>query len=80
VAYVPADSDNRLLAVVAGVRFFQPLRLSFHCMSCSQTPSTISELSMANGFLPPGASDIVQEQVSRLVQELWAKVGDGMKG
>ncbi|HEY7297396.1 MAG TPA: YhjD/YihY/BrkB family envelope integrity protein [Xanthobacteraceae bacterium] len=42
------------------------------------TPSTINQhLSLANGLLPSDATDIVQEQVNRLVQKGNAKLGFG---
>src|SRR6516165_4402820 len=80
-------SDDRLLAVAAGVVFYALLAL-FPAITALvslyglfATPSTISQhLSVANGVLPSGATDIVQEQVNRLVQKGNAKLGFGFIG
>jgi membrane protein len=77
-------SDDRLLAVAAGVVFYGLLAL-FPAITALvslyglfATPSTISQhLSLANGLLPSGATEIVQEQVNRLVQKGNAKLGFG---
>src|SRR5215470_12668421 len=77
-------SDDRLLAVAAGVVFYGLLAL-FPAITALVSlyglfamPSTISQhLTTVNGFLPSGATDIVQEQVNRLVQKGNAKLGFG---
>ena len=77
-------SDDRLLAVAAGVVFYGLLAL-FPAITALVSlyglfaaPSTISQhLTTVNGFLPSGATDIVQEQVSRLVQKGNTKLGFG---
>jgi membrane protein len=80
-------NDDRLLAVAAGVVFYGLLAL-FPAITALvslyglfATPSTISQhFSAANGLLPSGAMDIVQEQVNRLVQKGNAKLGFGFVG
>ena len=77
-------SDDRLLAVAAGVVFYALLAL-FPAITALvslyglfATPSTINQhLSLANGLLPSGATDIVQEQVNRLVQKGNGRLGFG---
>jgi membrane protein len=68
-------SENRLLAVAAGVVFYGLLALfpaitalvSLYGLFAS--PATINEhVSIAAGLLPSGAFDIFQEQVNRIVQ------------
>ena len=77
-------SDDRLFAVAAGVVFYALLAL-FPAITALvslyglfATPSTINQhLSLANGLLPSGATDIVQEQVNRLVQKGNGRLGFG---
>jgi membrane protein len=77
-------NDDRLLAVAAGVVFYGILAL-FPAITALvslyglfATPATISQhLSLTNGLLPSGATDIVQEQVNRLVQKGNARLGFG---
>jgi len=77
-------NEDRLLAVAAGVVFYGLLAL-FPAITAIvslyglfATPSTIGEhLSLLAGFLPGGALDIVQEQVTRLVSKSDAKLGFG---
>jgi membrane protein len=80
-------NDDRLLAVAAGVVFygllaiFPAITALVSLYGLFATPSTISQhLSLTNGFLPSGATDIVHEQVSRLVQKGNAKLGFGFIG
>ena len=76
--------DDRLLAVAAGVVFYGILSL-FPAITAVvslyglfETPSTISQhLPLANGVLPAGATDIVHEQVNRLLQKGHTKLGFG---
>jgi membrane protein len=75
-------NEDRLLAVAAGVVFYGLLAL-FPAITAIvslyglfATPSAIGEhLSLLAGFLPGGAIDIVQEQVTRLVSKSDAKLG-----
>jgi membrane protein len=77
-------SEDRLLAVAAGVVFYGLLAL-FPAITALvslyglfATASAIGEhLSLLAGFLPTGAIDIIQEQVSRLVSKGDAKLGFG---
>jgi membrane protein len=75
-------SEDRLLAVAAGVVFYGLLALFpgitalVSLYGLFATPSTIGEhLSLLAGFLPGGAIDIIQEQVNRLVSKGDAKLG-----
>ena len=77
-------SEDRLLAVAAGVVFYGLLALFpgvtavVSLYGLFATPSTIGEhLSLLAGFLPGGAIDIIQEQVNRLVSKGDAKLGFG---
>ena len=71
-------SDDRLLAVAAGVALFPAITALVSLYGLFARPSTISEhLTTVNGFLPSGATDIVQEQVNRLVQKGNTKLGFG---
>src|SRR5436190_10392414 len=77
-------SEDRLLAVAAGVVFYGLLAL-FPAVTAVVSlyglfakASTINEhLSLLAGFLPAGAIDIVQEQVTRLVSKGDAKLSFG---
>ena len=77
-------SEDRLLAVAAGVVFYGLLAL-FPAVTAVVSlyglfanASTINEhLSLLAGFLPAGAIDIVQEQVNRLVSKGDAKLSFG---
>jgi membrane protein len=77
-------NEDRLLAVAAGVVFYGLLAL-FPAITAVVSlyglfakASTINEhLSLLAGFLPGGAMDIVQEQVSRLVSKGDAKLSFG---
>jgi membrane protein len=77
-------NDDRLLAVAAGVVFYALLAL-FPAITALvslyglfATPSTISQhLSLANGLLPAGVIDIVEEQVNRLVRRGSTQLGFG---
>ena len=77
-------SDDRLLAVAAGVVFYGLLAIfpavtafvSLYVLFAKA--STINEhLSLVGGFLPGGGVDIVQEQVNRLVSKGDAKLSFG---
>jgi membrane protein len=77
-------SEDRLLAVAAGVVFYGLLAM-FPAVTAFVSlyglfakASTVSEhLSVAAGFLPGGALDILQEQVNRLVSKGDAKLSFG---
>jgi membrane protein len=77
-------SDDRLLAVAAGVVFYGLLAI-FPAVTAFVSlyglfakASTINEhLSLVGGFLPSGGVDIVQEQVNRLVSKGDAKLSFG---
>src|SRR6516162_3159552 len=74
-------SDDRLLAVAAGVVFYGLLAL-FPAITALvslyglfATPSSISDhLSIAAGLLPTGAFDIFQEQVNRIIEKSGGKL------
>jgi membrane protein len=77
-------SEDRLLAVAAGVVFYGLLALFpgitalVSLYGLFAKASTINEhLSLVAGFLPGGAIDIVQEQVTRLVSKGDAKLSFG---
>src|SRR5436190_3168978 len=77
-------SEDRLLAVAAGVVFYGLLAM-FPAVTAFVSlyglfakASTINEhLSLVAGFLPGGGVDILQEQVNRLVSKGDAKLGFG---
>ena len=77
-------NDNRLLAVAGGVVFFSLLAI-FPAIAAFVSlygliadASTIdSHLSLAAGVLPPGAVDILHEQIMRLTAKGDAKLGLG---
>ena len=74
-------SEDRLLAVAAGVVFYGLLAL-FPAITALvslyglfATPSSISDhLSIAAGLLPTGAFDIFQEQVNRIIEKSGGKL------
>src|SRR5205823_10690460 len=77
-------NEDRLLAVGAGVVFYGLLALFpgitalVSLYGLFAKASTINEhLSLLGGFLPAGAIDIVQEQVTRLVSKGDAKLSFG---
>jgi membrane protein len=77
-------SENRVLAVAAGVVFYGLLAL-FPAITAVVSlyglfakPSTINQhLSLLASFLPSGGMDIVQEQINRLLAKGDAKLGFG---
>jgi membrane protein len=77
-------SEDRLLAVAAGVVFYGLLAM-FPAITAAVSlyglfakASTINEhLSLIAGFVPGGAVDIIQEQVNRLISKGDAKLGFG---
>jgi membrane protein len=77
-------NDNRILAVAAGVVFYGLLAI-FPAITALVSlyglfadPSTVNDqLSMANGILPSGATDIIRDQVTRLTSNGGTKLGFG---
>jgi membrane protein len=77
-------SDDRLLAVAAGVVFYGLLAL-FPAITAvvslyglfAKASDINQHLSLAAGLLPAGAFEIVEEQVNRIVQKGDAKLGFG---